>query len=130
VNKVNSRNKKSGQGKGGGRPKIALDATQIALIEKLSPLLTTAQLADALGISRSTFFRILDKNEEVLKLYKKGQSQIVASAATNLVKQSRKGNVTASIFILKTRGGWKEDQSDAPITSDNIIEVVDATKPD
>jgi len=115
------------QGDGGGRPEIELTPDQIDMVGKLAPYLTTGQMADVIGVSRSTFFRILDRNEEVLTLYKKGQSQLIANAANSLAKQASEGNVTASIFILKTRGGWIEQPEPEISGSDNVIRFVRAT---
>jgi uncharacterized protein (DUF849 family) len=113
-----------------GRPKLALNDKQLNQVSELSPYLTTGQLADAMGISRATFFRILERDKKVLRLYKKGVSEMIAQIANNLVLQAANGNVTAAIFFLKTKGGWREtDHPDVPITSDNIIKVVRATKP-
>lgn len=120
--------KNGNQGDGGGRPEIELSQEQIEMVGKLAPYLTTAQMADVIGISRATFFRILEKNEEVLRLYKKGQSQLIANAANSLAKLASEGNVTASIFILKTRGGWTEHPDpEVGIGKDNVIRFVRAT---
>src|SRR5699024_10601218 len=55
-----------------------------------------------------TFRRILDRDENVLRAYTGGKADVLSQVAENLVKRALDGNITASIFYLKTRGGWSE----------------------
>lgn len=95
-----------------GKPRGELTTEQIAQIDGLSALLSDYQLADYFGIDRMTFAGYVRDDEEISKRIKKGRSMLVAKFAKNLVQQSDEGNVTATIFGLKTRGGddWKEKQ--------------------
>ena len=56
----------------GGRPEFELTDEQIIKVEELAADLTTEQIADYLGFSRTTFYRILERQPEVLVRYKKG----------------------------------------------------------
>jgi len=94
----------------GGRPKTELTEEQIAQVEQLAALLNQEQLCDFLGIPARTFRAICQRDERVSAAYKKGAAQAVGSVAQSLIRRAREGNVTAQIFFLKTRGGWKEDQ--------------------
>jgi hypothetical protein len=122
--------KKGKQGAGGGRPPIVLSAEEVANIEQLAALLTKGQLSDYYGVSENTFREIEKRQPEVSEAYKKGKGRAIANVAGNLIKQAQNGNVTAAIFYLKTQAGWKEsDQTVVSTTSDNIIQVVRASKP-
>ncbi len=45
-----------------GRPEIELTERQIEEVEQLSATLTTDDIADYFGISRTTFYRLLQRN--------------------------------------------------------------------
>ena len=94
----------------GGGPKIELSRKQKGEVETLAAVLTTEQIADYFGISRRVFFDILDRDEEVSALYKKGKARAVGFVAQNLMQKARGGDLGAQIFYLKTRAGWKETQ--------------------
>ena len=94
----------------GGRPLIVLTEEQRGEIETLASVLSTEQIADYLGIGRSTFFEILDRDPEVSGLYKKGRAKAVGFVAQNLMQKARSGDLGAQIFYLKTQAGWKETQ--------------------
>ena len=92
----------------GGRPQIELTAEQKSELKTLSKVLNAEQIADYFGISRTTFFEIKNRDEEVAVLYKKGKSEAVASIAAGLLKKAQGGDLGAQIFYLKTQAGWKE----------------------
>lgn len=123
----------------GGRPKVVLSDEQRKEVSTLAAILNAEQIADYFGISRTTFFQILDRDEEVSVLYKKGRAKAIGNAARNIITASNAGNVSASIFYLKTQGGWKETQqvdhtsSDGSMATPDIQWVVvnaDSTNPD
>ena len=94
----------------GGRPKIVLTDEQKREVETLAAVLTTEHIADYFSISRRVFFDILERDEEVSALYKKGKARAVGFVAQNLIQKARSGDLGAQIFYLKTRAGWKETQ--------------------
>ena len=94
----------------GGRPKIVLSEEQRKELETLAAVLSTEQIADYFGISRRVFFDIIDRDEEVSALYKKGKAKAVGFVAQNLIQKARSGDLGAQIFYLKTQAGWKETQ--------------------
>ena len=94
----------------GGRPLIILTEEQKGEIQTLAAVLSTEQIADYLGIGRSTFFEILDRDPEVSGLYKKGRAKAVGFVAQNLMQKAKSGDLGAQIFYLKTQAGWKETQ--------------------
>ena len=94
----------------GGRPTIKLTDAQKQEVETLAAVLNAEQIADYLGIGRTTFFAILDRDEEVSERYKKGKAKAIGSVAQTLIQQARNGNASAAMFYLKTQAGWKETQ--------------------
>lgn len=96
------------QGEGGGRPEKVLNEEQIIQVEALASVLTTEQIADYLGIGRTTFYSVMERQPEVAERYKRGRAKAVANISGNLIKQAQAGNITATIFYLKTQAGWSE----------------------
>ena len=91
-----------------GRPLTTLTDAQRAEVETLSAVLNAEQIADFLGIGRTTFFAILNRDEDLSERYKRGKARAIGAVAHSLVTKARAGNVTAMIFFLKTQGGWRE----------------------
>ena len=77
-------------------------------METLAAVLTSAQIADFLGVGRTTFFSLLDRDSDLSERYKRGRARAVGAVAQSLVSKARAGNVAAMIFYLKTQGGWRE----------------------
>jgi len=94
-------------------------------VSTLAAILNAEQIADYFGISRTTFFQILDRDDEVSVLYKKGRAKAIGNAARNIITASNAGNVSASIFYLKTQGGWKETQQVDHTSSDGSMATPD-----
>ena len=92
----------------GCRPATVLNDDQLAQVEALASFLTLDQIADYFCIGRTTFHRIMERQEEVSVRYKKGRTNAIGTVAKSLIQQAREGNITAQIFYLKTQGGWKE----------------------
>jgi hypothetical protein len=90
------------------RPQITLTDAQRAEVETLAAVLTAEQTADFLGIGRTTFFALLNRDADLSERYKRGKARAVGAVAQSLVTKARAGNVTAMIFYLKTQGGWRE----------------------
>ncbi|MFB6349469.1 hypothetical protein ACFBZI_08550 [Moraxella sp. ZJ142] len=95
----------------GGRPLTTLDDKQIAQVEALASVLTIEQIADYFGISRKTFYAIMERQPEVSTHYKRGKAKAIGSIAQNLLTQAKEGNLTAIIFFLKTQAGWREQDN-------------------
>jgi len=90
-----------------GRPPIELSEEQVKQIEGLASVLNCEQMADYLGIGRSTFFEIMNRDERISGLYKRGKSSAIAHVAKSLISKARAGDTKAQIFFLKTQAGWK-----------------------
>lgn len=92
------------------RAPITLTEAQKAEVETLAALLSQEQIADYLGICRTTFRAICDRDPEVAERYKKGKARAIAHVAKGLLMKARDGDTTSSIFYLKTQGGWRETE--------------------
>lgn len=80
-------------------------------VEKLASLgLTEQQIADSLGISRSTLSRRKTNDETFDTALRKGKAKAVVKASSALMTQIEKGSLRAIIFYLKCRGGWREEE--------------------
>lgn len=90
------------------RPHITLTDAQRAEVETLAAVLNAEQIADFLGFGRTTFFALLNRDEDLAERYKRGKARAIGAVAQSLVTKARAGNVTAMIFFLKTQGGWRE----------------------
>ncbi len=90
------------------RPTIALTEAQLAEVETLAAVLTTAQIADYFGIGRTTFFAILERDAGVSERYKRGKARAIGAIAQSLIQKARGGDTTSMIFYLKTQAGWRE----------------------
>ncbi len=97
-----------------GRPAVLLSEAQRAEVETLAAVLNAEQIADFLGIGRTTFFALLNRDPELCERYRRGKARAVGAVAQSLVTSARAGNVTAMIFFLKTQGGWRETLQVAP----------------
>ena len=92
------------------RPRKELDEEQIAQVEALAAVLSIEQIADYFGMSKVTFYEIMERQPEVSERYKKGKAKAIGAVSQGLLKQAREGNLTATIFYLKTQAGWRETQ--------------------
>lgn len=90
-------------------------------IEKLAGILTSEQLSDFLGIGRTTFYEIMERQPAVSERYKRGRARAVGSVAKSLIQQAQEGNISAAIFYLKTQAGWKEKQEIDHTSSDGSM---------
>ena len=65
------------------------------------------EIACAIGVTDTTLRKHFKPELSV------GKTRIVTRVADSLVRQALAGNITAAIFFLKTRGGWKEAGGEA-----------------
>lgn len=91
-----------------GRPKKKLTQAQMNELETLGALLSIEQVADYFGMSKVTFYEIMEREPEVSERYKRGKARAIGAVAKGLLTQAREGNMTAAIFYLKTQAHWKE----------------------
>ena len=92
------------------RPAVMLSPEQVREVETLAALLSQEQIADYLGMARSTFHALCAREPEVAESYRRGKAKAVAHVANGLLQKARAGDRTAAIFYLKTQGGWRETE--------------------
>lgn len=94
--------------------KIILSPEQIETIEICAGRgLTLDDIAAILKISPSTLDRRLADMEEVQEAYKRGRAQAKKFVSDRLFDLIVDGNISATIFYLKTQCGWRERDEQA-----------------
>lgn len=98
------------------KPKIKVDYERVENLAGRG--LTKEQIARCLGMHPATLFRRQKDDERFLEAMKNGEAAAIAAVTGELLKNIKVGNVTAIIFYLKCRAGWKEttvlETRDAP----------------
>lgn len=117
-----------------GRPPKTLTDEQRAQVEALAAYLSQEQIADYFGIGKTTWFAMLQRDDDLSERYKRGKAKAIAAVAQGLLQKARKGDNAASMFYLKTQAGWRETNqidhtsSDGSMTPSSIERVI--VKPD
>lgn len=82
-------------------------------VEKYAAMgLTKIDIGRCLGYEHSTFFKLKANNARIEEAIQRGRSRFKIITSAALVKQMQNGNVTAAIWLEKTRCGVKESQGD------------------
>ena len=104
-----------------GRKKIQIDIDEV---EKLASIgLNEQQIADYIGISTDTMGRRKVDDKNFAECINRGKAKGIATVAKNLFQQSADGNVSAGIFFMKNRAGWKDKQEVENTAKVTIIEM-------
>lgn len=94
-----------------GRKKIVIPKEDIDKIEAMAARgLTEEQIFHNLGYKRDVFYLNKKSNPDISDAIKRGQNKGIALVSNIIFDKAIKGNVTAAIFYLKCRAGWKETQ--------------------
>ena len=112
------------QGQGGGVAPRVLTDLEIEQIEKLAAYLSVEQVADFIGVGRTTFYEIMERQPEVSVRYKAGRAKVVGVIAQSLISKARDGDTASMVFYLKTQAGWKE-KSEVEVTGAIGITIFD-----
>ena len=99
------------------RPPMQLTDLQRHEVETLAALLSTDQIADYFGIGRTTFYRLMERDEEIAVRYKRGRAKAIGAIAQGLIAKARGGDTASMIFFLKTQAGWRETAAAEPAAS-------------
>lgn len=95
-------------------------------VEELASLgLTEQQIADSLGISRSTLSRRKTDNDTFDTALRKGKAKAIVKVSSALMNEVEKGSLRAIIFYLKCRAGWREKEPEIREIPPMIISVHD-----
>lgn len=95
--------------------------TELSQIEKLAGKFTVDQVSDFMGISRSTFYRMCERDERVMERYKKGKANKFNDVADKLMEKIDQGDLPAILFFMKTQMGWKETNRTEHISPDGSM---------
>lgn len=90
--------------------------------------LSEQQIADSLGISRSTIDRRKRDDDAFVAALKRGKNagiENVTNALYQAATAGEKPNVSAMIFYLKNRAGWKDRQDISAELSADVTNNVD-----
>lgn len=71
---------------------MQLTDAQRAEVETLAAVLTAEQIADFLGLGRTTFFGLLKRDEDLSERYKKVRARAIGAVTQSLVTKARAGN--------------------------------------
>ncbi len=106
----------------GGRPPVKLSDEQIIQVESLGAVLSIEQIADYFGISKPTFYAIMERQPDVSLRYKRGKAKAIGAVSKGLLEKARSGDNAAMIFYLKTQAGWKETTHIQQETKEAVID--------
>ena len=97
--------------------------------EELASLgLTDQQIADSLGISRSTLSRRKADDDTFEAILRKGKAKAIVKVSSALMQEVENGSLRAIIFYLKCRAGWREEEPEIKEIPPMMISVhTDAT---
>ena len=102
-------------------PEIDVDA-----IRALAALgLNATTIAARLGLSRRTLFERLETDPAARAAYDEGLADLVSLAAGKLRELIEAGNVTAAIFVAKTKGGFStpRDNGQTAVPSAPVLDA-------
>lgn len=91
-----------------GSPRKEVDIKKVEVLAAQG--MTAGEIAQALGMSERTFHTRKAESKAVADAVKCGQAKGIAVVTNKLMEQVKRGNVTAMIFYLKARAGWREKQ--------------------
>ena len=87
------------------RSRIQITEEKIQRTGKLAGLgLSNDQIAECLDMSRSSFYKCLQKNADFRDSLEKARSKAVMEISNALYESARAGNVKAQIYFLRCRG--------------------------
>jgi transcriptional regulator with XRE-family HTH domain len=93
-------------------------------VEELASIgLTEQQIADSLGISRSTLSRRKNDDETFDTALRKGKAKAIVKVSSALMAEVEKGSLRAIIFYLKCRAGWREEEPETGEIPPMVINI-------
>ena len=79
------------------RKPIELTDEQRGQSETLGALLNQDQIADYLGIGRTTFHAIMGRDPDIAERYKRGKAKAIAHVARGLLQKARAGDTVLTL---------------------------------
>jgi len=99
------------KGRSSGRPEWVPSKKDIEEAEEMAGLgLFISQIAEGLGVSKTTLYTKFEAYPELFDAVKRGQRKAIRDYAKFLKDLAKEGNAAAAIFYMKTHG-WKEGQT-------------------
>lgn len=92
------------------KPRIEIDLKKVEALAERG--LSQQQIADALGISERTLRSRKQESAEFAEAIKRGQAKGIGHVANKLMESVNAGNVTAAIFYLKAKAGWRDQPAE------------------
>jgi hypothetical protein len=98
--------------KRGPKPKLVLTKEDLEKIEALAGQgLTQEEIALTFGLRKTAWYNMITKNPEMRERIERGRARTLAAVSGKLMQLVNKGNLSAIIFYLKTKGRWSEHKS-------------------
>lgn len=88
------------------KPKIPIDLKEVERLASLG--LTLEEIATGLGCSYETLNNRSKENTDIKEAIKRGRLKSAEHVVNKLMEQIDQGNVTATIFYLKAKCGWRD----------------------
>lgn len=88
--------------------------------------LTNEQIANNLGVSKTTFYKMLNEHSELFELLKKSKEVVDYEVENALLKSALNGNVTAQIYWLNNRKPkqWRNKQDEQITSTEDRVQIV------
>lgn len=80
----------------------------IAIEDAASDGVSVGDMAALMGVSTSTFYNIMRRDPRVAIAYRRGLAQTNREASSSLREKVLEGNLSATIFWLKSKAGWRD----------------------
>ena len=97
--------------------------------------LNQTEIIDILGVNEQVWYRRCISHPELKQAFLQGKAQMKSFVAGKLIQQIQEGNTAATIFFLKTKGGWVEadkekepEINNKPDLTINVTDPIDASK--
>lgn len=93
--------------------------------EMASGGMSRQQVADYYGITVRRLNQIFKQRDDLLAAFNTGLAQGIKVATRELMNRIQEGNIIATIFYLKARGGWIEQQyiKQKPDTNSTKVQI-------
>lgn len=102
---------------------VLTEAGYAKVAELASEGVSLAIIAAALGIDPKTFGLIRQRDERAQEAIDIGRQALATEIASHLTKHMREGNLTATIFLAKSVGGYTEQSGVLPDATPKPVSV-------
>ena len=103
--------------------KIVLTDSQLDEVEELSSSLSVQQIADYLGMCKTSFYEVSKRQPELLERYKQGRARRIFVYASLVHNYILEGDKDMLKFYLRTQAGWSEKKDEVIATDLPAINI-------